>query len=183
MKAIFPYLRRPLMWVGIATIYILPLLTLNGAVDMFLKLDTIEGESKDKTHGKEIDVLAWSWGASVPITRTAKTADVGSGIAQDLSVTKYVDKASPKLLISAVTGKHIGDGTLVVRKAGESPVEYIKITMTDILVSSISTGGSGGEDNLTETVSFNFSKVKFEYTPVVDGKTETPISETWDIYN
>ena len=34
------------------------------AVDMFLKLDGVNGESKDKTHKLDIDVLAWSWGMS-----------------------------------------------------------------------------------------------------------------------
>jgi type VI secretion system secreted protein Hcp len=52
-----------------------------------------------------------------------------------------------------------------VRKAGDKPLEYVKITMTDALVTSVSTGGSGGEDRLTENVTLNFAKFKYEYTP------------------
>ena len=64
MKRISEIIRRPLVWICIAVVYALPLFTLNGAVDMFLKLDGIPGESTDKTHANEIDVLAWSWGMS-----------------------------------------------------------------------------------------------------------------------
>ena len=58
-------------------------------------------------------------------------------------------------------GKHFDDATLVVRKAGENPVEYIKIKMEEVLITSVSTGGSGGEDRLTENVTLNFSKVSW----------------------
>ncbi len=71
------------------------------AVDMFLKLDGVNGESKDKTHIKDIDVLSWSWGMS-----NSGSAHVGGGAGsgkvnvQDVSVTKYIDSSSPKLMHS-----------------------------------------------------------------------------------
>ncbi len=65
----------------------------------------------------------------------------------------------PKLALACCDGKHFDDATLVVRKAGEKPVEYIKIKMEEVLITSISTGGSGGEDRLTENVTLNFAKV------------------------
>ena len=135
------------------------------AVDMFLKVEGIEGESKDKAHGKEIDVLAWSWGMS-----QSGTGHVGGGggagkvNVQDISLTKYIDKSSPDLMLACCNGKHFGEAKLTVRKAGENPLEYLIITMTDVLISSVSTGGSGGEDRLTENVTLNFAKVKVEYT-------------------
>jgi type VI secretion system secreted protein Hcp len=52
-----------------------------------------------------------------------------------------------------------------VRKAGEGQKRYIQITMKEVLVTSISTGGSGGEDRLTENVTLNFAEVKFSYAP------------------
>ncbi|MBN7821653.1 type VI secretion system tube protein Hcp [Bowmanella sp. Y26] len=134
------------------------------AVDMFIKIEGIEGESKDKAHSKEIDVLAWSWGMS-----QSGSMHIGGGggagkvSVQDLSFTHWFDKSSNNLMLYCANGKHIPTATLVVRKAGENPLEYIKITMTDVLVTSVSTGGSGGEDRLTENVSLNFAKVKVEY--------------------
>ncbi|MCR9108570.1 type VI secretion system tube protein Hcp [Marivita sp. XM-24bin2] len=134
------------------------------AVDMFLDLKGIPGESKDDKHKDKIDVLAWSWGCSQSGTmHFGGGGGAGKANFQDISVTKWIDKASPILMTNVATGDHIAEGTLIVRKAGAKPLEYIKITMTDILVTSVSTGGSGGEDRLTENVSLNFAQIKFEY--------------------
>ena len=134
------------------------------AVDMFMKIASVEGESKDSAHGKEIDVLAWSWGMSMSGTgHTGGGSGSGKVSVQDLSFTKYVDKSTTKLLLGCANGTHFADAKLVVRKAGENPLEYITITMQDVLITSVSTGGSGGEDRLTENVTLNFSKVKVEY--------------------
>ena len=135
------------------------------AVDMFLKVDDIKGESQDDKHKDEIDVLSWSWGVSQSGTmHSGGGGGAGKANFQDMSVTKLVDLASAKLLGASATGKHIKEALLTVRKAGEKPLEYIKITMNDCLISSVSTGGSGGEDRLTENITINFAKVKFEYT-------------------
>ena len=134
------------------------------AVDMFMKLDGIKGESRDKTHGGEIDVLAWSWGLSNSGTfHTGGGGGAGKANVQDLSFTKYVDAGSADLQLSCANGKHIAKGTLVVRKAGEEPLEYIIIELSKILVSAVSTGGSGGEDRLVESVNLNFEEVHFTY--------------------
>ena len=153
------------------------------AVDMFIKIGDIDGESKDKTHAKKIDVLAWSWGLS-----NSGSAHVGGGAGagkvnvQDLSFTKYVDAASPKLMLACCNGKHYPEALLIIRKAGENPVEYIKIKMTELLITSLSTGGSGGEDRLTENVTLNFAKVHVDYTPQdAKGVAGTAIPMSWDI--
>lgn len=153
------------------------------AVDMFLKIDGIKGEARDDKHKEEIDVLAWSWGVS-----NSGSAHVGGGAGagkahvQDLSLTKYIDKSSTDILLSSCNGKHHKTATLVVRKAGEKPVEYLKITMSEVLVTSVSTGGSGGEDRLTENLTLNFAKVKVEYTPQKeDGSGDATQTVGWDI--
>jgi type VI secretion system secreted protein Hcp len=153
------------------------------AVDMFIKIDTVDGESRDKVHKKEIDVLAWSWGIS-----NSGSAHVGGGAGagkaniQDISFTKWVDSSTPKLLLACCDGKHFANATLVVRKAGEKPVEYIKIKIEEVLITSISTGGSGGEDRLTENVTLNFAKVSVDYVPQDDkGAAGTAIPMAWSI--
>jgi type VI secretion system secreted protein Hcp len=150
---------------------------------MFLKLEGVDGESKDDSHKKEIDVLAWSWGASQSGTgHTGGGSGAGKVSVQDVSVTKYVDSASHLLLLDCCNGQHIKKGTLVVRKAGATPLEYIKLTMEDIIVSGIHSGGSGGEDRLTENVTLNFSKFKYEYTPQkADGSGDGTKETGWDI--
>ena len=153
------------------------------AVDMFIKIKGIDGESMDDKHKKEIDVLAWSWGAS-----QSGSAHMGGGAGadkvnvQDLSFTKYIDSASHALLLACCNGEHIGEAVFVVRKAGKDPLEYIKLTLSDLIVSSISNGGSGGEDRLTENITLNFAKFKYEYTPQkADGTGDAVKTAGWDI--
>ncbi|HET9985788.1 MAG TPA: type VI secretion system tube protein Hcp [Longimicrobiales bacterium] len=153
------------------------------AMDMFIKIGDIAGESRDSKHAGEIDVLAWSWGAS-----NSGSAHVGGGAGagkvnvQDLSLTKWIDKSTPDIILATCNGKHIPEAKLTVRKAGENPLEYWVITMTEVLISSYSTGGSGGEDRLTENVTLNFAKVKIEYKEqtATGGVGATP-SVGWDI--
>ena len=134
------------------------------AVDMFLKVADIAGESQDAKHTGEIDLLAWSWGMSQSGTMHAGSGGgAGKVNVQDMSFTHWFDKSSPNFMLYCSNGKHIPEATLIVRKAGENPLEYIKVIMTDALVTSVSTGGSGGEERLTENVSLNFGKVKVEY--------------------
>jgi len=135
------------------------------AVDMFIKIGDIKGESRDRKHEQEIDVLSWSWGMSQSgAAHLGGGAGAGKVNVQDLSFTKYIDKSSPDLMLVCCTGKHIPEIKLTCRKAGENPLEYLIITMTDNLISSVATGGSGDQDRLTETVSLNFAKVQVEYT-------------------
>lgn len=153
------------------------------AMDVFLKIEGVKGESQDKTHKDEIDILNWSWQGS---QAGSGHGGGGSGSGKvnfgDLSITKYIDKSTPTLTFGMATGKHYSKATLVIRKAGEKPLEYLTLTMEDVMVSSMSTGGSGGEDRLTEHLSLNFSKFEYKYAEQnKDGSkgTETPIK--WDI--
>lgn len=133
------------------------------ATDMFLKMSGIDGESKDTAHRNEIDVLSWSWGMSQSGGFQTGGRDTGKVNMQDLSLTKYVDKSSTDLMTHCCSGKHIPEAKLTVRKAGEKPMEYLKITMKDVMVTSISTGGSSNDDRLTENVTLNFTEMKVEY--------------------
>jgi type VI secretion system secreted protein Hcp len=153
------------------------------AVDMFIKIGDLKGESKGKGHDKEIDVLAWSWGVSQSGTmHTGGGGGAGKVNVQDISFTKYFDASSADLILSCCNGKHIDSAVLTVQKAGEKPLPYIKITLTNVLVASVSTGGSGGEDRLTENVTLNFEKVKVEYdTQTEKGAKGDHFEMAWDI--
>jgi type VI secretion system secreted protein Hcp len=153
------------------------------AVDMFLKLDDVKGESADAKHTGEIDVLAWSWGmAQSGTTHMGTGGGAGKVSVQDISITKYIDKSSPVLELSCCNGKHFKEAVLTVRKAGEKPLEYLKITMKDIIISSLSLGGSHGEDRLTENVTLNFAEFKTEYVPQKkDGTGDAAVEAAWNI--
>jgi type VI secretion system secreted protein Hcp len=152
-------------------------------VDMFLKLGPIKGEAKDSKHKQEIDIISWAWGAS-----NSSTTHVGGGggggkvHVHDLSVTKYVDIASPALHLAVWNGKHIDEAWLYSRKAGEKPLEYLIIHMKEVLVTAVTIGGSGGEDRFTENLTLNFAKVQIEYKEQSDsgGAAGNPKSG-WDV--
>ncbi len=154
------------------------------AVDMFIKIGDIKGESQDGAHKDEIDVLAWSWGLSQSASgHSGGGAGAGKVSVQDISLTKYIDKSSPNLMMVCCNGKHYENATLTVRKAGENPLEYLVLKLTDCLVTSVSTGGSGGEDKLTENVTLNFAKFHVAYQPQKrDGSKDGGVIELkWDI--
>ena len=147
------------------------------AVDMFIKIKDIPGESSDKNHNKEIDILSLSWSSAM---QSSRAGAAGKASAEEFSVTKYIDKATPKLFESLATGKHIEEATLVVRKAGGNPAEYLKYTLRDVMVSSYSTGASG-EDRPTESISFNYGKIEIEYTEInADGTPGKVTVQGWD---
>jgi len=104
------------------------------AQDMFIKLAGIDGESQDSVHNNEIDVLQWQWSIVQESTmHTGSGGGTGKAQVGDLMFEHYVDRATPNLFKYCVTGKHIPEAKLTVRKAGGSPLEYMKITMTDVL--------------------------------------------------
>ncbi len=155
--------------------------------DIFLKVDGVKGESADDAHKDEIDVLSWDWNLHQSGT-THKGTGGGAGKVQvgDLLITKYVDKATPNLMKACCNGKHYKEALLTVRKAGEQPLEYLKIKMEKVLITSVNSGGAGGEsdedDRLIERVSLNFAKMEVEYTPQKeDGTGDAAVTAGWDI--
>ena len=155
------------------------------AVDQFLVIEGVKGETTDSVYKKKngIDVLAWSWGMSQSGSfHHGSGGGAGKASFQDISVTKYVDSSSPNLMLFCANGKHYASAEMIIRKAGEDAQEYLKIKFTDVLVTSISTGGSGGEDRLTENVTLNFAKVEYNYrAQKQDGTLDTAIPFKWDI--
>lgn len=155
------------------------------AVDMFLKLGDIKGESQAVGHTDEIQILSWSWGCSqTGTTHSGTGGGTGTASVQDLTITKYVDKSSPTIVQFCCQGVHMPQAVLTLRKAGgKNPVEYLKITLNEVLVSRHSVGSSGG-DQVSETVTLNFAQFNMEYQPqdnngakkggVVSGKWNIP---------
>ena len=151
--------------------------------DIFLKIEGVKGESVDDAHKDEIDVLSWDWGMSqTGTTQIGTGGGAGKVSVQDLSFTKYVDKSTPTLMKYCCNGKHFDEAVLTLRKAGESPLEYFKLTINKVLITSISTGGSAGEDQLTENLTLNFAEMTVDYTPQkADGSSDAAVTIGWNI--
>ena len=153
------------------------------AASIFAKIGAIKGESRDSKHKDEIEVLAWSWGVSQTGTTTSGGGG-GKGKASfhDFNFTHRLDKASPVLMKACATGEHIKDATITARKAGKGQQEYLLITMTDVLVTSVSTSVSAEGDTTMEAVSLAFAKVDLVYKPQKpDGSLDVGVHFKYDL--
>ncbi len=140
------------------------------AGDLFIKLGDITGESKADGHVGEIEIMSWSWGSTQSgSTRGISGSTAGKVNVQDLTFTKLVDTATPNVLGAVCTGSSFPLALLTCEKSagnGKKPVQYLKIKLKDVLVSSHAIGGSQGSDTHTETITLNFSAVECTYTPM-----------------
>ncbi len=150
------------------------------AVDMFLKLTGIEGESADAKHKGSIDIESFSWGATNPGTAGSAGGGGGAGKVQmqDFNFVMRVNKASPKLFLAAANGQHIKEAVLTARKSGGDQIEFYKIKMTDILISAYQQAGSG--DGQLDSFSLNFAKIEVEYrSQDPTGKPGAAVTADW----
>jgi type VI secretion system secreted protein Hcp len=153
------------------------------AVDYFLKIDGIPGESTDSKHKNEIDIESWSWGE----TNSGSHAGGGGGGAGKVSMNDYnftmrINKASPKLFLACATGQHIKEALLTCRKAGKEQQEYLKIKFTELLVSSYQTGGSSGDVVPVDSISLNFTKIEMTYSSQKpDGSLDSPVVHNYNL--
>ena len=154
------------------------------AVDYFLKIDGIKGESADDKHKDEIDLLSWSWGE----TQTGSHATGGGGGAgkvsmQDFHFVMKVNTASPSLILACASGEHIPKAVLTCRKAGKDQQEYLKIKFSDLLVSSYQTGGSSSGDEIpSDQISVNYTKIEYGYAKQKpDGSLDGMTWKGWDL--
>lgn len=134
--------------------------------DMFLKINGIDGESLDNDHKNEIEVLDWSWKISQESNmHTGSGGGAGKASVDDLEFEHFVDRSSPNLMKFCLTGKHIDEAKLTIRKAGGTPLEYLKITMNDVVVTMVKPYGNTQDSvRIKETIRLSFARVKQEYT-------------------
>jgi type VI secretion system secreted protein Hcp len=133
------------------------------AVDFYLKLDQINGESADADHKDEIQLLSFSWGGT-QVTSVAGTGGSGAGKVDlaNLSVMKYMDKASAPLFKALVSGTHIPTGVLSAVKTGAGGKPFLKLSFEELFVTSQQVSASS--EIPSESVSFSYNKIKIEYS-------------------
>ncbi|SDC70531.1 Hcp family type VI secretion system effector [Paraburkholderia lycopersici] len=126
--------------------------------DVFIKINGITGESEDAAHPGEIQVENWTWKMS---QRSSMMSGSGGGAGkasvEDLVFFHQVDRASPNLMSYCLTGKHIDQVVLTMRKAGGVPLDFLQITMSDVIVTGAEMSAS------YEQVRLSFARVKQEY--------------------
>jgi type VI secretion system secreted protein Hcp len=153
------------------------------AVDYFLTIEGVPGESKDPKYKGGIDALGYSWGASQ--MGTVQVVGGGGGVGkpelEDLIVVARTSKASPLLMLACASGQHLKSAVLTCRHGGPKPREFLVIELEDIIITSYEVGGS--EDEFpSEEISFTYAKITFTYLPVSKtGKPQAPVTGGWDL--
>lgn len=154
------------------------------AIDYFMRIDGVSGESLDAKHKGEIEVESWSWGEAHPVPPGGAGGGAGTGKVQmqDFNFTAKFSKASPNLMLACASGKHFKSAVLTARKSGKSQQDFLTFSLSDVLVSAYQTGGAEGEVVPADSVSLNFRKIQVEYKHQnPDGSLGASIKAGWDV--
>lgn len=155
--------------------------------DTYMKIEGIPGESADDKHKDWIEVVGFVHEFTQPASATESSAGgatIGRLNMMPFSITKLVDKASPKLYEYCCSGKHLQNVTIeMMRASGDNRVKYLEIKMEQAIVERIQNGRVGSDQFPTETVSFNFAKIKWTYTQQKreDGSSAGNVTGGWDL--
>jgi type VI secretion system secreted protein Hcp len=175
-------------WIAVGLIYLIPLVVVQGAFDMFIKIDGIEGESLDDKHRGWIDVLSVSQGVTRSVSGAGATRTNGLARFQDISVTKWLDKSTPKLLESVCNGKifpKVEIDLVSTGAAGGPTGKTVYYTLQDVIFTSSKQDGSATDDDPlpTESFSLNFTKIEYQYQSVDpgSGQTNSDVSAVCDV--
>jgi len=156
------------------------------AIDVYLQIDGIKGESADDKHKDWIECKSVNWGVAQPKSATISTG--GGHTAErcehkDIVISKLADLASPILLQTCSAGKTIPRARIEFMRAdgqGER-IKYFEIEIENVLIGAVTPEVEEG-DILSESVGLKFSKVKWKYTQQkVAGGAGGNTSGGWDL--
>lgn len=137
------------------------------AIDCYIKFDGVEGESSNKDHKGEVEVLSWRWDIASTGQVGGTSTGKGKTVAGPLSFVHLYDKASPLLAKQCASGKIFKTVVLTSRKAGEGQKDFLQVSLKEVQVTSVQP--SGAETDITETVTLSYRDIEFAYKPQ-DGK-------------
>jgi type VI secretion system secreted protein Hcp len=152
-----------------------------GGDPIYMKITApdVPGEAQATKHLGQIEVLSFQFGVTRPIDPVTGLSS-GKAKFSEMSVVKNVDRASPVLFQGSAAGTHYHDVILYLNKGGASQLDYLQITLTNVLVSGYSVSGSG--ELPKESVTFNFQAIEMSYVPQKpDGAVDIPIKAGWDL--
>jgi len=135
------------------------------AVEMFMDIEGVKGESQITGFVDKIDIFSFSLGASNPTSvATGSGSGAGKVDISSMSIQKIVDKSTADLFKACCSGKHFTKGKLTVREAGgDKPVDYLVLDFTQLFVDSVSWGGAAGGGKPSESVAFSFASIGITY--------------------
>ena len=140
----------------------------------------IQGDSTAKIAPNAIVVQAIGLGLSIPVTTTPGGGSaVGRPSVEPFKIAKFPDKASPKLLLAALTSESLKlDLTWFGADLAGAPVaKTFSISLEGAIITGIETSGATTVANgVTEEISFTFNKITFR-----DERTSPATVTCWDL--
>ncbi|MHC8315642.1 Hcp family type VI secretion system effector [Pseudomonas sp. LB3P31] len=156
------------------------------AFDAYLKIEGIPGEALDEQHKDWIETTGYSFGTHQSTSATASSAggaSSGRTTVTDLTITKFLDKSSCKLIEASCAGEHLKEVVLSLHRAGGDKLKYFEITLEEVIISMYSQVANDGVP--TETISLNYGRIKTTYTQQkrADGAGGGNVAGGWDRIN
>lgn len=149
-----------------------------------MKIKDVPGTTDMAGYEKQIEVLSYSHGVAMQVTGDVSNTERTSGKPrmQDFHVTKYIDKSTPLLNQKCCEATNLGEVQLTVaRNDAGAVIPFIVYTLSDVVISSVSVGGGGG-DKPVESISLNFSGIKWDYTAQKEaGGKDGVVAGGWDV--
>lgn len=147
----------------------------------YIKFDGVEGESTHKDHKGEIEVLSWSWGLANSGSTASGGASTGKAKPTDFRFVHHYDKASPLLARAAIGGRAFKQVSMTARKAGAGQKDFLKVTMKEVFVTSVSDNGNQ-DSGVGEEIAVQPRHIEVQYqTQDAKGALGSPVSFSWDI--
>jgi type VI secretion system secreted protein Hcp len=152
-------------------------------VDVFLKIDGIEGESTDAKHSGALEVEAFAWGVEQAGGQTGGAGGgAGKAAFRSLHVVARTSRASPRLFVACASGLHLQGATLTVRRGGRGQLEFLVVRLTDVVVSAYEIGYSPDLDAPTDEIELGYAKIELDYRPQnADGTLAAVVKGGWDV--
>jgi len=152
---------------------------------LLMKFDpSVEGTSTLDKYAKQIELLSFSHGVAMQITGDISNTERTSGKPnhQDFTITKYLDQASPKLNEACCKGDIFKEAKVVVARNDKGAVlPLIEYTLKNVVLSSISVGGGGG-DKPVETVTMNYNHITWDFHhQKAEGSESGHVATLWDL--
>lgn len=156
------------------------------AIDLYLQLDGIKGESGDADHKGWIECVMASWRVTQP--KSASSSSSGGHTAErcyhsGIDLRKTTDLSTPILLQICSQGKTIPSAMLELYRADGAGqrVRYMAVELTNILITDVAPSVCEGE-LMSEHVTLGYSKVRWLYTQQkIDGGAKGLIAGGWDL--
>ncbi len=145
------------------------------AVDMYIKLPDIDGESVDENHDKWIDVLSIDWGAHKPGATNDAARRRGDVKLGDITMTKGYDASSPKIMLACANGTHFPSVELEAPERRGAQATYMKYKLENVMITSYSIDATG--ERPMETITMTYEKVE---AAAIDESSRVKVRQSWD---